>query len=62
MGGVFVKKFIKLIERVYKERFSLVMNKIVSEKIPVAIVSISPLDQAIEIVKNIRGTCQTARS
>ena len=49
-----MKKFVELIERAHKERFSVVMNKIVAEKIPVAFLSIAPIEQAIEIVKNLR--------
>ena len=50
-----MKKFVELIQRVHNERFSVVMNKIVAEKIPVAFLSIAPLANAVEIVKNLRA-------
>ena len=49
-----MKKFVELIQRIHQERFPVVMNKIVAEKIPVAFLSIAPIEQAIEIVKNLR--------
>ena len=49
-----MKKFVELIERVHKERFSVVMNKIVAEKIPVAFLSLAPVANAIQIVQNLR--------
>ena len=51
-----MKKFVELIERVHKERFSVVMNKIVAEKIPVAFLSLAPIANAIQIVQNLRGS------
>lgn len=51
-----MKKFVELIERVHKERFSVVMNKIVAEKIPVAFLSLDPINNAIQIVQNLRGS------
>ena len=50
-----MKKFVELIQRVHNERFSVVMNKIAAEKIPVAFLSLAPIDAAVEIVKNLRG-------
>ena len=49
-----MENFIKLIENIHKERFDVVMNKIVAEKIPVAFLSVAPLEQAVELVKNLR--------
>lgn len=49
-----MKKFVELIQRVHNERFSVVMNKIAAEKIPVAFLSLTPIDTAVEIVKNLR--------
>lgn len=49
-----MEKFIELIEQIHKERFDAVMNKIVAEKIPVAFFSIAPLENAVEVVKNLR--------
>ena len=50
-----MKKFVELIERVHKERFSVVMNKIVTEKIPVAFLSTAPLQNSVINVKNMRA-------
>ena len=50
-----MEKFIELIEQIHKERFDAVINKIVAEKIPVAFLSIAPLENAVEIVKNLRA-------
>ena len=41
-----MKNFVELIQRVHNERFSVVMNKIVAEKIPVAFLSIESLKKA----------------
>lgn len=49
-----MKKFVELIQRVHKERFSVVMNKIAAEQIPVAFLSLAPVAQAIQIVNNLR--------
>ena len=43
-----MKKFVELIERIHKERFSVVMSKIVTEKIPVAFLSLSPIENVID--------------
>ena len=50
-----MEKFIELIEQIHKERFDAVMNKIVAEKIPVAFFSIASLENAVEVVKNLRA-------
>lgn len=50
-----MKNFVKLIEQVHKERFAVVINRIRSEKIPVAFLSLAPVDKAAEIVKNLRA-------
>ena len=50
-----MERFIELIEQIHKERFDAVINKIVAEKIPVAFLSIAPLENAVEIVKNLRA-------
>ena len=39
-----MKKFVELIKRVHQERYSVVINKILAEKIPVAFLSIAPLE------------------
>ncbi len=49
-----MKNFVKLIQQVHAERFSVVMNKITAQKIPVAFLSTAPMDQAIETAKNFR--------
>ncbi len=50
-----MKNFVKLIKQVHAERFSVVMNKIVTKKIPVAFLSITPIAQAVEATKNLRA-------
>ena len=50
-----MKKFVEMIQRIHNERFSVVMNKIVAEKIPVAFFSLEPLSNAVEIVRNLRA-------
>lgn len=50
-----MKNFVKLIQRVHEERFSVVMEKIVTRKIPVTFLSIAPVAQAVEITKNLRA-------
>lgn len=50
-----MKKFVELIKRVHQERYSVVINKILAEKIPVAFLSIAPLENAVATVKNLRA-------
>ncbi len=50
-----MKNFVKLIKQVHAERFSVVANKIVTRKIPVAFLSVAPIAQVVEITKNIRA-------
>ena len=50
-----MKNFVKLIKQVHAERFSVVANRIVTRKIPVAFLSVAPIAQAVEITKNIRA-------
>ncbi|MBR1646464.1 MAG: FkbM family methyltransferase [Selenomonadaceae bacterium] len=50
-----MKNFVKLIEQVHAKRFSAVLNEIVTKKIPVALLSIEPIDKAVENVKNFRA-------
>ncbi|MBR4642217.1 MAG: hypothetical protein IKO74_05765 [Selenomonadaceae bacterium] len=50
-----MKNFVKLIQQVHEERFSVVMNRIAAKKIPVAFLSIAPVVQAVEITKNLRA-------
>ena len=47
-----MKNFVKLIKQVHEERFSVVMNRIVAQKIPVAFLSVAPIAQVIEVIKN----------
>ena len=49
-----MKKFVELIKRVHQERFSVVINKILAEKIPVAFLSIAPFENAVATVQNLR--------
>ena len=48
-----MKKFVELIQRVHNERFSVVMNKIVAGKIPVAFLSIEPIEKASVTVASL---------
>ena len=50
-----MKKFVELIKRVHQERYSVVINKILAEKIPVAFLSIAPLENAVATVHNLRS-------
>ena len=50
-----MKNFVKLIKQAHEERFSVVMNKIATKKIPVAFLSVAPTAQAVAITQNLRG-------
>lgn len=50
-----MKKFVELIQRIHQERFSVVMNKIITEKIPIAFLTIIPNTNSVEIVKELRN-------
>ena len=50
-----MKNFVNLIQQVYAENFSTVMNKIITKKIPVAFLSLQSIDNAVETVKNLRA-------
>lgn len=50
-----MKKFVELIQRVHQERYSVVINKILAEKIPVAFLSITSLENAVATVKDLRS-------
>lgn len=50
-----MKNFVKLIKQVHEERYSKVLTKVVSNKIPVAFLSLAPTGQATEIVKDFRA-------
>ena len=50
-----MKNFVKLIQRIYQERYSVVINKIVAEKIPVAYLSVYSLQNAILQVESLRS-------
>ena len=49
-----MKNFVKLIKQVYEERHSVVLKKILDEKIPVAYLTLAPTTQAVDTVKNFR--------
>ena len=49
-----MKNFVKLIKQVYEERYSVVLKKILDEKIPVASLTLAPTAQAVETVRNFR--------
>ena len=44
-----------MIQQAHAERFSVVLGKILSEKIPVTFLLAEPITQAVEIVKNFRA-------
>ena len=48
-----MKKFVELIQRVHQERFSVVINKIITEKIPVAFFTLAPLEKAVDVIENL---------
>ena len=50
-----MKNFVKLIKQVHEERFSVVMNRIATKKLPVAFLSVAPIAQAVAITQNLRG-------
>ena len=50
-----MKKFIELIQRIHQERYSVVMQKIISQKIPVAFLSVAPIQNSVATVKNLRA-------
>ena len=47
-----MKNFVKLIKQVHEERFVVALNKIVTKKIPVAFLSVAPINQAVDMVNN----------
>ena len=49
-----MKNFVKLIKQAHEERYSVVINRILTRKLPVAFLSLAPTAQAVDIVKNIR--------
>ena len=50
-----MKNFVKLIQQIHEERFAVVMNKIAARKLPVAFLSVAPINHAVEITKNLRA-------
>ena len=50
-----MKNFVKLIQQVYEEKFSVVMNNFVEKNFPVTFLSMEPVAQAVETVKNFRA-------
>ena len=50
-----MKNFVKLIKQAHEERFSVVMNRIVSNKLPVAFLSLAPIAQGVEVTNNLRA-------
>lgn len=49
-----MKNFIKLIQQVHAERYSVVMKRIAAKKIPVTFLSLMPIAQAVELTKTFR--------
>ena len=50
-----MKNFVKPIRQAHEEKFSAVLDKILQKKIPVAFLSVAPIAQAVETVKNFRA-------
>ena len=50
-----MKKFIELIQRIHQERYSVVIQRIVDDKLPVTCLSVSPLNDAIKNVRSLRS-------
>ena len=50
-----MKNFVKLIKQAHEERFSVVMNRIKTRKLPVAFLSLEPIAKAIEATNNFRA-------
>lgn len=50
-----MKKFTELVTRIYKENFSVILNKMIAEKIPLAFFSVAPIESAITQVEKIKG-------
>lgn len=46
-----MKNFIKLVETAHKERFKVVANRLIDEKIPVAFLSVSSFENAVAMVR-----------
>ena len=49
-----MKNFVKLIKQIHEERFSVVLHEIITKNIPVAFISIAPIAQAVNNVKNFQ--------
>ncbi len=50
-----MKRFVNLIERMYNERYSVVTQKILSEKIPIAIFSLAAPEVATKQIENFQS-------
>lgn len=50
-----MKKFVELIQRVYRENYSAVINKIATEKIPMAYLSLSSFQDAASFIEELRA-------
>ncbi|MBQ3727316.1 MAG: FkbM family methyltransferase [Selenomonadaceae bacterium] len=50
-----MKNFVKLIKQAYEERYSVVLGKILREKLPVTFFSVAPTAQAVEAAKTFRA-------
>ena len=49
-----MKNFVKMIQQAHAERFSAVESKLLTKKIPFALLSVAPIAQAVDLVKNLR--------
>ena len=50
-----MKNFVKLIKQAHEERYSVVLGKILREKLPVTFLTLASTAQAVETVKNFRA-------
>ena len=50
-----MKNFVKLIKQAHEEKFSVVLDKILRKKIPVAFMSLAPIAQAVDSAKDFRA-------
>ena len=50
-----MKKFVELVKRMHSERYSVTINKIISEKIPLAFLTIAPVENVLSVIKDLRN-------
>ncbi len=55
LGGFFVKKFVKMIQRIYNERSSILLSRLMKEKTSVVLFSVSLSENIIGVAKNLKN-------